>query len=492
MATALHFSDVALKRQIGLYAATAITVGNIVGSGIFRSPHSVAQHLTGLPLVIAAWVVGGLLSLCGSLVLAELAAAHPKTGGLYVFIREAFGDAAGFVFGWANLWVIKPTVIASITSVFALYFCQAVGLPPHTELEVGFAAIFLLTLVNWLGVKQGAGTQSVFTTLKMIGIVALCAVAFMMPAKPFPAADMVVAKRASHVAGVAAPAEAGAARVSGASLAADGYDAATVAAPSKAPSEPLLLAFIVAMIPVLFAYDGWTDSTYVGGEIVRPERTLPIAIVWGTVLVIATYVITNLAYYNVLSPVEVAAHEAVGSATVGRLLGDSGLQGLAVLVAVSTFGTINGAILTGPRVTVAMAADGLLWQPLAHVNVRRSSPDRALWLQGVLSCVWLWAAGGFEDVSGWFVTTSWLFYGLTAAALLVQRGREKASGRMISSYRTPLYPLPLWLFVIVTVVLIVSDLGSSGWRAAAGVIVAALGFPVYWFWKGRHAAGASA
>jgi len=475
LATDVHpFAEVALKRQIGLYAATAITVGNIIGSGIFRSPHSVAQELTGLPLVLAAWVLGGVLSLCGSLVLAELAVAHPRTGGLYVFIREAFGDAAGFVFGWANLWVIKPTVIASITSVFALYFCQAVGLPARAELPAGIAAIMLLTFVNWLGVRQGAGTQSLFTTLKVIGILALCAAAFLLPQQPYPAAE-VVAGGSSLVAGGAA----------------GGWDAAVAAAPAAEPARPLVLAFIVAMIPVLFAYDGWTDATYVGGEIVRPERTLPIAIVWGTVLVIATYVITNLAYYNVLAPAEVAAHEAVGSETIGRLLGDWGRKGLAVLVAVSTFGTNNGAILTGPRVTVAMAADGLLWKPLAHVDPRRSSPDRALWLQGVLSCVWLWAAGGFEDVSGWFVTTSWLFYGLTAAALLVQRGRERALGRRLSTYRTPLYPLPLWLFVIVTVALIASDLGSSGWRAAAGVIVAALGYPVYWLWKGRHARGAN-
>src|SRR5438034_11127313 len=176
MATAAHpapRAEVELKRQIGLYAATAITVGNIIGSGIFRSPHSVAQHITSSPLVIRAWVIGGILSICGSLVLAELAVTHPKTGGLYVFIREGFGNAHGFVFGWANLWVIKPTVIASITTVFTLYFCQVLHLPKSTEFPVGAAAIVLLTFVNWRGVKQGAVTQSLFTTLKVIGLRAL-------------------------------------------------------------------------------------------------------------------------------------------------------------------------------------------------------------------------------------------------------------------------------------------------------------------------------
>jgi APA family basic amino acid/polyamine antiporter len=437
--------DVDLKRQIGLFAATSITVGNIVGSGIFRSPHSVAQQLDTLALVLLAWVVGGVLSICGSLVLAELAVARPRTGGLYVFIRDAFGDAWAFVFGWASIWVIKPTVIASIVSVFALYFCDALGMPAATHLWVGIGAVLLLTFVNWLGVREGTRTQELFTTAKMVGIVALVVAAFSLP----------------H----AGPSE-------------------ILVAPEAHPS--LMVAFALAMIPVLFAYDGWTDSTYVGGEVVNPSRTLPIAIIGGTLIVIATYVLVNLAYYHVLLPAEVARYEAVGSETIGRILGDGGRTALAVLVAVSTFGTTNGAILTGPRVTLAMAANGLLWKPLARVNVQRSSPGPALWLQAVLACVWLAFAGGFEDASGWFVTTSWLFYGLTTAAVFVLRRREGAP----AGYRTPLYPLTPLLFILVTVALIASDFADQGIRAAAGVIIAALGFPVYYLWKGRRAAAA--
>lgn len=441
-------------RQIGLYAATCITIGNIIGSGIFRSPHTVGQHLGTLPLVIMAWVLGGALSLCGSLVLAELAVAHPKTGGLYVFIREGFGDAFGFVFGWANLWVIKPTVIASITSVFALYFCQALHLADATQLPVGIAAILFLTFVNWLGVKEGARTQTIFTTLKVIGIAALCVCAFALP----------------HSAGTAETA------------------AEVAKAGDTMVHSSVFIALVLAMIPILFAYDGWTDSTYVAGEIVNPRRNLPIAILGGTVLVIVVYVLTNLAYYAVLSPAEIAAIAPVGSETIGRILGDGGRRALAVLVAVSTFGTTNGAILTGPRVTQAMAADGLLWKPLAALDPRRATPATALWLQAGLSCVWLWAAGSFEDVSGWFVTTSWLFYALTTAALFVQRRREKQTGTLLSDYRTLLYPLTPILFVLVTVVLIASDLHDQGWRAAAGVLIAALGLPVYYlFWRRRKA-----
>ena len=443
------FSETSLKRRIGLYAATAITVGNIIGSGIFRSPHSVARELSTVPLVLATWIVGGVLSLCGSLVLAELAVTHPKTGGLYVFLREGFGDLWGFLFGWANLWVIKPTVIASITSVFAIYFCEALGFNAAARLPVGIAAICLLTFINWLGVREGARTQTVLTTLKVIGILGLCLAALALPHRGAP----------------------------------DGQ----VLAPFTA--KPLVVAFVFAMIPVLFAYDGWTDSTYVGGEIRDPGRVLPVAIVGGTVLVIVVYVLTNLAYYAVLSPAEMATYEAVGSQAIQRILGTWGGRALAVLVAVSTFGTTNGAILTGPRVTLAMAADGLLWRPAAHVDARRSTPDTALWIQAGLSIVWLWFSTGFEDVSGWFVTTSWLFYGLTTAALFVQRDRERRGLVGKASYRTPLYPVTPILFVVVTAGLILSDLYSSGWRAAAGVLIAATGVPVYLVWKRRGRAG---
>jgi amino acid transporter len=435
-----------LKRQIGLYAATAITVGNIIGSGIFRSPHSVAADITRFDLVLLAWVVGGILSICGSLALAELAVAHPRSGGLYVYIREAFGDAFAFVFGWANLWVIKPTVIASITTVFALYFCQVLHLPKAAEFPAGATAILLLTVVNWLGVKEGAGTQSLFTTLKVIGIAMLCVLAFTLPTHYPPSANAITRAASEH---------------------------------------PLLIGFVVAMIPILFAYDGWTDSTYVAGEVIEPRRNLPIAIVWGTWLVIAVYLLTNVAYFHVLGTGGVASYEAVGSETIHRLLGDWGARALAVLVAISTFGTINGAILTGPRVTQAMAADGLLWRPVARLDPRRGTPTLALWLQAAYSCIWLWCANGFEDVSGWFVTTSWLFYGLAIAALFVQRAREKRGSSEPKSYRTPLFPLTPLVFILATAAIIVSDLTSTGLRAWAGVGIAALGFPVYFLWKGR-------
>ncbi|HEY3155561.1 MAG TPA: amino acid permease [Candidatus Eisenbacteria bacterium] len=442
-----------LKRRIGLYAATAITVGSIIGSGIFRSPHSVAQELTSPAAALLAWVLGGVLSMCGSLALSEMAVTHPRTGGLYVFIRESFGDRLAFIFGWASLWVIKPTVIASIASVFATYFCQAVGLGKGAEFFAGFGAIAFLTFVNLLGVKQGTATQTVLTTLKVLGILVLCLAAFLLPHAGAPHGQVVTEPHRGH---------------------------------------PFLLAFAFAMIPIFFAYDGWTDSTYVGGEIVNPARNFPIAILGGTMLVVAVYVITNLAYFSVLSPAEVGTYEAVGAEAMRRILGDWGGRSLAILVAISTFGTVNASILTGPRVTLAMAADGLFWKRAAHVNVERGTPDVALWIQGALSTIWLWFAGGFEDVSGWFVTTSWLFYGLTVAALFVYRRKVRQGVLPAPSYHTPLFPITPLVFILVTVAIVASDLSSSGWRAAAGVLVAALGFPFSYVWARKGRKGATA
>src|SRR6185436_14777612 len=361
-----------------------------------------------------------------------------------------------------SLAVIKPTVIASIASVFAVYFCQVVGWSAGAQLPVGLTAIGLLTFVNWLGVREGTATQTTLTTLKVLGILLLCFAAFALP---------------HHAPGAAA-------------------STTSPASPAPAaPVHPLWLAFVAAMIPIFFAYDGWTDSTYVAGEVVDPRRNLPIAILGGTAVVIAVYVLTNLAYFAVLSPAEMAQAAAVGSETVRRILGEWGGRALAVLVAVSTFGTFSASILTGPRVTLAMASDGLFWKPAAHVHERRGSPDIALWLQCVLSWIWLTVAvKGFEDVSGWFVTTSWLFYGLTIAAVLALRrhrpvpARGEATGAAHDvgvGYRTPFYPVTPIVFILVTLGLIASDLAASQWRAAAGIAVAALGFPIYHVWKGR-------
>jgi amino acid transporter len=445
-----------MARRIGLYAATCITIGNIVGSGIFRSPSAVAGYLDNEAVVLGAWILGGLMSLCGALVVAELGTLYPAAGGVYVFLREAFGRAWAFTFGWANFLVLGPTVIASIASVFASYLVRTLPVPESSlasaELGAGLAAILLITAVNMAGVHFGTGTQNLFTTAKIVGILLLVIAAFTLtPAAP----------------GTGAPAA----------------EAAPAAGSAASSGSPFFLLLASAMIPIFFAYDGWIDLTFVAGEVDRPRRNLPLAIVGGTLVVVTIYVLAQLAYSQVMTLPEMAAEEAVGAETAVRLLGRPGERLLAVLVMVSAFGTLNGSILTRARVTMAMAADDLFWKPLAAVHRVRKTPHVSLMAQGLLACLWLSVARGFEDVSGWFVTSSWLFYGLTVAALFVIRRRGPGG----DSYKVPLYPITPAVFLVVTTSIIVSDLASSGWRAASGVLIAALGLPVYaLFWRSRR------
>jgi APA family basic amino acid/polyamine antiporter len=337
------------------------------------------------------------LSICGSLVLTELAVTHPKTGGLYVFIREAFGDAWAFVFGWANLWVIKPTVIASITSVFALYFCQALHLPKSAELGVGARRSCCSPSINVLGVKEGARTQSLFTTLKVIGILGVCAAAFLLPAH--------------------------------------------AGAPSTTAASALREAAVRRLCrrddPVLFAYDGWTDATYVAGEVIEPKRTLPIAIVWGTWLVIAVYVLTN----------------SRTSTCSGRRWRSTKRWAPRPCAACSAMGR-HGARGAGRDLDVRHherrdpdrpardAGDGrgrLAVEAARRTRSEARDADAApVDPGGAVVRVARWSRG-FEDVSGWFVTTSWMFYGVTTAALFMYRRHEKegASPRRLSHAAVP-------------------------------------------------------
>lgn len=432
-----------LSRQIGIWGIFTITVGSIIGSGIFRSPQTIAANVGDAGWSIFAWVLGGILSLCGSLAFTELSVKYPETGGPYVFLKKNFGDLWGFAFGWANMWVLKPTVIASVATVFAIYLCDLFALNNAARLPAGLFCIILLTIINIIGVQSGSGTQVVLTLLKVSGILILCGASFIF------------------------------------------YQPLSGNPPSIFSTEQGgIISFSAAMISVFFAYDGWTDSTFVAGEVKNPRRNLPIAIIGGTLFVIAIYVITNLAYFYVLSVKEVAASEAVGARVLEKIAGPSGTNLLTLLVVISTFGTVNGSILTGPRVTFAMAEDRLLFRFLAAINSKTGTPVYALAFQGVVSCIWLSVASGFEDISGWFATTAWLFYGLATATIFRERMMEKKYGADTeTSYRTPLYPFTPLVFILVTVVIILSDIISSKWNAAAGLMISSTAFPAYYIIK---------
>ncbi len=444
-----------LRRLIGFWDASALVVGLIIGSGIFRSPASVARELPSATLMFVAWIVGGLLSLAGGLAAAELGVRYPRSGGQYVFLREAFGPAVAFAFGWATVLVSRPSVLSGIAIVFATYWMGLFGLPAEQLKAWAIFAILLFTVVNSLGVKQGTRTQNAFTLVKAIGLGVLMAAALMSGR-----GDV------GHF---------------------------TAAAPALAHSLPVALA--LGLVTVLYAYDGWIDVTYVGGEVTNPNRDFPRAILLGTLACMALYLLANAAYVLLLSPAEMAQHENIGAVALERAFGPRGGQILSVLVIVSTLGILNGSTLAGVRVPFAMARDGILFPVLGRIHRRTGSPVNALVAQGVVAALVVYFASGFEQVASLFVSVTWFFYAVSFVGLLVLQRRERRtgvpSGEAGSGFRMPLSPWPAVVFVIVTLFVIGCDLVFGGPQVLIGLGIVGLGVPVYRLWKGRRAAAAA-
>lgn len=440
-----------LKRVIGFWDAAALVVGLIIGSGIFRAPASVAQELPSAALMFTAWIVGGVLSLFGGLAAAELGVRYPRSGGQYVFLREAFGPAAAFAFGWSNVLISRPSVLSGIAIVFATYWVGLFGFSADQLKLWAMAAIVLFTIVNCLGVKQGTGTQNAFTLAKVVGLGVLM----------------------------------------GAALLSGRGDAAHFAVAAPALEHSLPVALGLGLVTVLYTYDGWIDVTYAGGEVRRPNRDFPRAILLGTSACMALYLLANAAYILLLSPAEMAQHENIGAVALERAFGPAGGRLLSVLVVVSTLGILNGSTLLGVRVPFAMARDGILFPVLGRVHPRTESPVNALVAQGVLACAVVYFASGFEQVASLFVSVTWFFYAVSFVGLLVLQRRERrtgvASGEAGLAFRMPLAPWPAVLFVVVTLFIIGCDLGFGGPQVLVGLGIVALGVPVYWLWRGRRA-----
>lgn len=407
-----------LRRVIGYWDALALVVGLIIGSGIFRAPASVAEHLPSAPLMMLAWFVGGLLSLAGGLSAAELGVRFPKSGGQYVFLREAFGPSVAFAFGVTTVVISKPSVLAGIATVFALYASGLVGLPPEFQKLLAAGAIVLLTTINCLGVKSGTRTQNLLTLLKTAGLALLGVAAFASGRGDW-----------SHFAragGALAGAAGGSAL--GGSLGAAGIAAGVPLSggllPAAAPHS-LPIALALGLVTILYTYDGWIDVTYTAGEVVRPERVLPRAILTGTFVCTGLYLAANAAYLYLLDPAEMPHYKNVAAVALERAFGHAGGTTLAILVIVSTLGILNGSILTGVRVPFAMGRDGMLFRFLGRVHPRTLSPVNALIAQGAFACVVLLFASGFDEIASLFVSTTWFFYAVSFTGLLVIQWRER-------------------------------------------------------------------
>lgn len=444
----------ALKRQLGLWSAVAVLIGSTIGSGIFRSPAGIADKLPGPLPLMAVWVAGGLFALCGALTLAELTGALPETGGAYVFIREGWGRLSAFLFGWAELTLIRAASLGAISTTFAEYLMRVLGYDPSAEPYntyvhyVAAAAILLTATFNYVGVRWGSLVQNLTTLAKYGGLsfIIVLALAIGLP------------RTGGHY------------------------------TPSVPAGSFHIAAFGLALVSVLWAFDGWADLSFVAGEVKDPRWTLPRAILIGTLAVIAIYLLANVAYMAVLPVEEIRRSRLVAADVAQRLIGAPGVIFVATTVMLSTFGTLNGTLLTAPRIFFAMADDGLFFRKVAAVHPRYHTPYVSILLTTGLGVVFV-LLRTFEQLADTFVTAIVPFYALAVASIFVLRKRADYD----PPFRVPLYPVVPALFIIATLFLLGNAIldPTSRWPTLGVLGVILLGIPVYYVTVGRPQARSS-
>jgi basic amino acid/polyamine antiporter, APA family len=432
-----------LPRKLGVWSAVAVVVGSTIGSGIFRMPAVIADRLPGPLPMMAIWVVGGAFVLCGALTLAELAGAYPRSGGPYAFIREGFGRMYAFLFGWSQLTLIRPAALGGVSTVFAEYALRVSGYNPAVEPYASYVhyiaalAIVIVGITNYLGVQWGALVQNLTTAAKYGGLLVIVIFAFAL------------------------------------GLPATGGAHYTPMAP---PGSFSLAPFGLAIVSVLWAYDGWLDASYVGGEVKEPRRNLPIALIAGTGAVIAIYLLANMAYMAVLPVEEIRRSPAVAAEVAYAVLGGGGLAFVGLTVSISTFGTLNGTMMTSPRVFFALSEQGSIFRPLGRVHPRFETPFVAVVVSTVIGVTFV-MIGTFERLADAFVTASVPFYALAVAAIYLVRRKPGYN----PPFRVPGYPLVPALFIAAALYLLANALIDESSRVqTAGVLGwIVLGVPVY-------------
>ncbi len=439
-----------LPRKIGLWSAVAVLVGSTIGSGIFRSPAGVATKLPGPFPMLTVWAVGGLFALCGALALAEVAGAYPRTGGLYAYIREGWGELPAFLFGWAELSVIRAASLGAVSSTFAAYYLRFLGHDPSQEPYatqvhwIAAIAIALTATFNYVGVRWGSLVQNITTVAKYAGLMVIIVVALALG----------LPQTGGHF---------------------------TPAMPAGSFS---IAPFGLALVGVLWAFDGWADLSFVAGEVKDPRRNVPRALIIGTVAVIAIYLLANIAYLSVLTVGEIAQSPLVAAEVAARLLGRGGVVFVAATVMLSTFGTLNGTLFTAPRIFFAMADDGLLFRRVAAVHPKFETPYVAIALTATLGIVFV-LLRSFEQLADAFVTAIVPFYALAVASIFVLRKRADYD----PPFRTPFYPVVPALFVIATAMLLVNAVIDPSSRTATLAVfgVVLIGIPIFYLTLAKNA-----
>lgn len=428
-----------LARELNRADGIALVVGTVIGSGIFLVPGPIAAHLRSLSAVLLVWIVGGLLSLFGALSLGELASIYPGAGGLYVYLRHAFGKLPAFLYGWGLLSMIQSGSIATLAVGFSLYLSRLFPLTVAGQKITAITCILLLTVVNCLGLRLGKLVQNVSTVSKLAGLALL----------------FLLLLWRGHV------------------------HLLQASFPSNMPTSHSLLPFGAALVAVLWAYEGWHVVSFTASEFRSAKRDLPKSLFLGTAIVAAIYVLMNIAYYSVLTPLAIRGTDHAAATAIQTAYGMGTTVLISILILTSILGSMNGMVLTGPRVYFAMARDGIFFRRLGQTSPRFHTPILAILVQGVWASL-LTLTGNFQQLFTYVIFTAWIFYGLTVAAVIVLRIRKPDMER---SFRVPAYPwLPL-LFILAAIGISLSTILNDPLHACFGIGMVLTGVPLYLFFR---------
>jgi APA family basic amino acid/polyamine antiporter len=434
-----------LARRLGLFDATMLVMGGIIGSGIFVTPAEVARHVNSPLLIVGVWVLGGIVALAASFVYAELAARRPEVGGQYAYLRDAYGPMPAFLYGWAVLLVIQSGGMAAVAITFARYFGNLVHLPV-ADSAVAVAVLALLTLINCMGVRSGSNVQSVLMILKIGAIAALVAAGLWF-----------------------APA-----------IAAEPQ-------PAASGSLSMIAAIGAAMTPVMFSYGGWQTSSFVAGEMKNPQRDLVRGLLLGVAGVVLLYTFVAFVCVHALGPAGLAASKTPATDVMRLALGEKGATFIAIGIAVSALGFLSQGMLTAPRVYFAMAEDGLFFRRVAEVNAKTRVPVVAIVLQGAAAAV-IALSGTFGQILSYVVSVDFIFFGLTGAALFVFRRRDPDQA---VAFKAPLHPLTTGLFVAACAMTVIATVWNNPMNSLIGYAILLAGVPACLYWQRKNRAAAA-
>jgi len=448
-----HETSSGLAERLSLSTAIAVVIGSIIGSGIFLVPQKIALTLGDAGWIVAVWIFGGLLSLAGALTSAEIAGMIPAAGGQYVYFREIYNGFTAFLYGWTTFIVYQTGSIAAIAVAFAKYlgfFFPRLGnwgldlgifIMPEVGIKLtAICAILFVTIVNYFGVQFGGFLQKLFTYLKVLAIAGIVFACF-----------------------------------------AFGTPAANLFTPffGTLHGTPMIAAFGVALVSVLWAYDGWNSVTYLAGEVKNAQRNIPIALISGTIAVIVIYIFANLAYMYVLSISQIAQSNLVASDAISVFFGKNGAALIAIAVMISTFGTVNATTMTTARVYFAMARDRLFFPHISRVHPKYRTPHVSLIVQGIWASI-LTLTGTYDQLFTYVIFASWLFYALGTFGIFILRRKRPDAPR---PYRTIGYPFVPFIFVIVAVWFVYNTIITDPRDSLIGLGLVLLGLPAYFYWK---------